>query len=82
MGPEAREGLVMMDIEEKQETGATLIVLGLGIWMMDLLVAFFLPSTIVYGHRAIFLGIIAAMGVLGLLLLGAGFKVRGRSSTE
>lgn len=72
----------MMDIEEKQETGASLMVLGLGIWMMDLLVAFFLPSGVVYGHRAVFLGIIVAMGVLGLVLLIAGLKVRGRSGDE
>jgi len=72
----------MMDIEEKQETGASLMVLGLGIWMMDLLVAFFLPSGVVYGRRAVFLGIIVAMGVLGLVLLIAGLKVRGRSGSE
>jgi NO-binding membrane sensor protein with MHYT domain len=72
----------MMDTEEKQETGATLMFLGFGIWMMDFLVAFFLPSGIAYGHRAAFLGIIAAMGVLGLVVLLTGFKVRGRSSTE
>ena len=75
-------GLAMMDIEEKQETGASLIVVGLGFWMMDLLVAFFLPSAVVYGRRSAFLGIIATMGVLGLILLIAGWKVRGRSSTE
>lgn len=72
----------MMDIEEKHETGASLIVVGLGFWMMDLLVAFFLPSGIVYGRRSAFLGIIATMGVLGLILLIAGWKVRGRASTE
>ncbi len=72
----------MMDIEEKHETGASLMVLGLGIWMMDLLVAFFLPSGIVYGRRGAFFGIIATMAVLGLLLLITGLKVRGRSGDE
>lgn len=71
-----------MNIEEKQETGASLIVLGFGIWTMDLLVAFFLPSGIVYGRRGAFLSIIGTMGVLGLVLLIAGWKVRGRSRTE
>jgi hypothetical protein len=75
-------GFAMMDSEEKQETGASLIVVGLGIWMMDLLVAFFLPSGIVYGRRSAFLGIILTMAVLGLVLLIAGWKVRGRFSTE
>jgi len=74
--------LAMMDIEEKQETGASLMVLGFGMWMMDLLVVFFLPSGIVYGHRAAFTGIIGSIGVLGLLLLIAGFKVRGRNSPD
>ena len=49
---------------------------------MDLLVAFFLPSGIVYGRRGAFLSIIGTMGVLGLVLLIAGWKVRGRSRTE
>jgi len=72
----------MMDIEEKKETGASLMVLGLGVWLMDLLVAFFLPSGVVYGHRAMFLGIIAIMGIMGLVLIAAGLKVRGRSGDE
>ncbi len=72
----------MMDIEEKRETGASLIFLGLGVWVMDLLVVFFLPSGIEFGHYAAFLSIIIAMGVLGLLLLIVGYKVRGKSSAE
>lgn len=72
----------MMDIEEKQETGASLMVLGLGIWLMDLLVLFFLPSAVVYGRRTMFLGIIATMGLLGLILLITGVKVRGWSGND
>ena len=67
----------MMDIEEKQETGASLMVIGLGIWLMDLLVMFFLPSAVVYGHRTMFLGIITTMGLVGLILLITGVRVRG-----
>jgi hypothetical protein len=72
----------MMDAEAKHETGASLMFLGLGIWMMDLLVACFLPSGIVYGRRAMFLGIMISMAVLGLILLIIGYQVRGKSSAE
>jgi hypothetical protein len=74
--------LAMMDDEAKQETGASLMFLGLGIWMMDLLVACFLSSGIVYGQRAMFLGIMISMVVLGLVLLITGYKVRGKSRAE
>ncbi len=74
--------LVMMDAEAKHETGASLMFLGLGIWMMDLLVACFLPSGIVYGRRGMFLGIIITMAVLGLVLLITGYQVRGKSGDE
>ena len=74
--------LAMMDEEAKHETGASLMFVGLGIWMMDLLVACFLPSGIVYGRRAMFLGIMISMAVLGLILLIIGYQVRGKSSAE
>ena len=79
---ESDEHVAMTDIEEKRETGASLMFLGLGVWMMDLLVVFFLPSGIRFGHYATFLGIIIAMGVVGLVLLIIGYKVRGTSSAE
>jgi NO-binding membrane sensor protein with MHYT domain len=82
MSDESDGHVAMMDIEEKRETGASLMFLGLGIWMMDLLVVFFLPSGIKFGHYATFLSIIIAMGVLGLVLLIIGYKVRGKSSAE
>jgi hypothetical protein len=72
----------MMDIEEKRETGGSLMFLALAVWLADLLVVFFLPSGIKFGHYGTFLGIIIALGVLGLVLLIAGYKVRGKSSAE
>ncbi|MGA3092377.1 MAG: hypothetical protein ABSD75_27550 [Terriglobales bacterium] len=71
-----------MDIEEKRETGSSLIVVGFGVWMMDLLAAFFLPSAITHGQRATFLDVIVALGVLGLVLLIVGYTVRGKSRAE
>jgi len=72
----------MTAIEEKRETGASLIVLGLGVWVVDFLVLFFLPSGFKLGRQMTFLGIIIAMGVLGLALLVIGYKARGKSSAE
>jgi len=82
MSDESDEHAAMANIEEKRETGASLMFLGLGVWVMDLLVVFFLPSGIKFGRYAAFLGIIIAMGVLGLILLIIGYKVRGKSSAE
>jgi hypothetical protein len=74
--------LALMDLEEKRETGTSLMVLGFGIWMMGLLVMTFLPSGVVYGHRAMFVGILITMGAVGLILLLTGYKVRGKSRAE
>jgi hypothetical protein len=79
---ESDERVAMTGIEEKRETGASLILLGLGVWVVDFLVVFFLPSGIKLGRYATFLGIIIAMGVLGLGLLVIGFKARGKSTAE
>ena len=81
-GPESDEPVAMTNLEEKRETGASLIVLGLGVWVVDFLVVFFLPSGIKLGRQATFLGIIITMGVLGLVLLIIGYKARGKSGAE
>jgi hypothetical protein len=72
----------MTGIEEKRETGASLMLAGLALWAVDFLVVFFLPSGIKLGRYATFFGIIVAMGVLGLVLLIIGYKTRGKSSAE
>jgi NO-binding membrane sensor protein with MHYT domain len=82
MSFESDEHPAMMDTEQKRETGTSLMFLGLGVWMMDSLVVFFLPSGIKYGRYATFLSIIVAMGVLGLVLLIVGYKMRGKSGGE
>ena len=82
MSSESHEHVAMMDIEEKRETGASLIFLGLAVWVADLLVVFFLPSGIKFGRYGAFLRIIIALGALGLVLLIIGYKVRGKSSAE
>jgi len=82
MTSESHQHVAMTGIEEKRETGASLIFLGLAVWVVDFLVVFFLPSGIKLGRYGTFLGIIIAMGVLGLVLLIIGYKARGKSSAE
>ena len=72
----------MADLAEKQETGATLMVIGVGIWVMDFLVVFFLPSASKSDTSRTFLEIIVTMGVLGLALLIVGYRMRGNSRAE
>jgi hypothetical protein len=72
----------MADLEEKRETGATLMFIGVGIWIMDFLVVFFLPSASRPGTSRTFLDIIVTMAVLGLVLLIVGYRMRGKSRAE
>ena len=72
----------MVDLEERRETGATLMFIGVGIWIMDFLVVFFLPSASKSGTSRTFLEIIVTMGVLGLALLIVGYRMRGKSRAE
>ncbi len=82
MSSHSHEQVAMAGPEEKRETGTSLILLGLAVWVVDLLVVFFLPSGLKLGRYATFFGIIIAMGVLGLALLITGYKTRGKSSPE
>lgn len=72
----------MADNEAKREAGASLIFIGLAVWVVDLLVIFFLPAGIKLGHRATFVSLIVVLGVVGLVLLMTGYFKRGRSSEE
>jgi len=68
--------------EEKREIGKSLMFTGLAVWVVDLLVMFFLPAGIKLGRYTTFIGLIAALGVLGLILVVAGYRTRGKSSAE
>jgi len=68
--------------EERRETGASLMFLGLAVWVADLLVVFFLPAGIKLGRYATFIGIIVALAVLGLVLMLVGYWTRGGSGAE
>jgi len=72
----------MADNEAKRESGASLMFIGLAVWVVDLLVIFFLPAGMKLGHRTTFVGIIVGLGVAGLILLMTGYLKRGRASEE
>jgi hypothetical protein len=64
--------------QSKRETGGSLMFIGLAIWVADALVIFFLPASVKMGGRAPWLSAITALGLMGLLLLVAGFVMRGK----
>ena len=76
------EQVKMAIVEEKCETGRSLMLAGLAVWVVDFLVLFFLPSGVKLGRYRTFLGIIIAMAVVGLSLLIVGYKARGESGVE
>ena len=72
----------MTNAETKQETGASLMFIGLAVWVADLLVVFFLPAGARLGSRPTFLSIIVVLAVVGLILVLTGYFKRGKSPEE
>jgi len=72
----------MADVEEKRETGASLMFIGLAVWVADLLVVFFLPSGMNLGRQAMFISVIATLAVLGLVLVVTGYWKRGKRGDD
>ncbi|HZQ25889.1 MAG TPA: hypothetical protein VFA89_24065 [Terriglobales bacterium] len=72
----------MASTEAMRETGGSLMFVGLAVWVVDLLVVFFLPAAVKVGREPQFLGVIVALGILGLLLMGFGYSARSESSEE
>ena len=71
----------MVDAEERQEKGGSLMFIGLAVWVGGLLVLFFMPAGARLGHQATFAAVLAALGVLGAVLIGSGWMMR-RGSGE
>ena len=65
--------------QSKKETGASLMFIGLAIWVADALVLFFLPASVKVGGRITWLTAIAALAVMGLTSLLVGFLMRGKA---
>jgi hypothetical protein len=66
----------MVDEEQRQEKGASLMFIGLAVWVAGLLVLFYLPAGFRLGHQGGFEAILVALGVLGAALMGYGWKMR------
>ena len=64
--------------QSKKETGASLMFIGLAIWVADGLVVFFLPSAVKIGRQGMFLTVILVLALMGLLLMGTGYLMRGK----
>ena len=68
--------------DDKRESGTSLMFMGVALWVADLLVVFFLPAGVKLGSQGRFVSIIAVIGVLGLLLLVAGYSRRFYGGSE
>jgi hypothetical protein len=65
--------------QSKKETGASLMFIGLAIWVADALVLFFLPASVKIGGRYTWMTSITVLALMGLTLLVAGFVMRGKA---
>jgi hypothetical protein len=65
--------------QSKKETGASLMFIGLAIWVADALVLFFLPASAKVGGRATWLTTIMALALMGLTLMIVGYVMRGKT---
>lgn len=66
----------MADLEYRRETGGSLIFAGVAVWVAGLLVLFYFPAGMRLGQQARFEMILAGLGVLGTVLIGAGWWMR------
>ena len=77
---ENREQLKLEDREQsKKETGASLMFIGLAIWVADALVLFFLPASVKMGGRFTWLISITVLALMGFTLLVVGYLMRGKA---
>ena len=70
---------VHADAEEVREKGLSLEVIGGMLWFFDFLILFFLPAGLKLGHKAAFLTLMIALGLLGLVLFVSGVVIRARA---
>jgi uncharacterized membrane protein len=66
----------MADFEERREAGASLMVIGLALFVADMLVIFFAPAARIGHQRAVFVVIIVALLVAGICFLIRGYQLR------
>lgn len=61
---------------DKRETGASLMFIGLAVWVVSLLVLFFLPAGIKVGHHLSFFAIFLGLVGIGAVLMISGYRIR------
>lgn len=66
----------MVDSEEKQEKGGSLMFVGLALWVAGLLVLFYMPAGVKIGHQRVFEAIIIVLGAAGAMMMGRGWRMR------
>jgi hypothetical protein len=72
----------MQGIEARREVGTSLMFIGLALWVADLLVFFFLPAAVKLGSQTVFMGIIVALAIAGLVFMASGYLARGKFGEE
>jgi len=72
----------MADVDEKREMGGSLMFAGLAIWVAGLLVLFYWPAGARLGHQPGFVAIIIVLAALGAVLMGRGWSMRRKESSE
>jgi general stress protein CsbA len=65
--------------QSKKETGASLMFIGLAIWVADALVLFFLPASVKMGGRFTWLTAITVLALMGFTFLVVGYMMRGKA---
>jgi general stress protein CsbA len=63
----------------KKETGASLMFVGLAIWVADALMVFFLPASAKLGGRISWLITITVLALMGLSSMICGYVLRGKA---
>jgi DMSO reductase anchor subunit len=62
--------------EEVREKGLSLEIIGGMVLFFDVLILFFLPAGLKLGHKTVFLAVMAAVAVIGAVLIAYGLLVR------
>jgi hypothetical protein len=66
----------MVDAEEKQEKGASLMFIGLALWVTGLLVLYFIPANMRFGRPGVFEAILFLLAAGGAVLMFRGWKLK------
>jgi hypothetical protein len=66
----------MVDAEEKQEKGGSLMFIGLALWVTGLLVLYFMPSNMRFGRQGVFEAILVLLAAGGAVLMFRGWRLR------